>query len=152
MPILRNEVVTTSGEKEQVVVTTLSELLLSDDYFDAKGELIAGMDMIVIAIPDTGNGAFNGSHEIKTGKQAGKMSKATFVVAELGSSFAGEASPYSQSQGDVAGLPLSIKLSVTATPPNRDGKTVNEALNRTVKTPGAVIEAAKANGDSKVIQ
>lgn len=99
-------------------------------------------ESIVIVIPDTGKAKFSGSHEITTGKQAGKMSKATFVVAELGSTFAGVPSPWVQGQGDVADLPLSVKLSVTATPPNRDGKTIDEALNRKTEASGLKVVAA----------
>lgn len=133
MPIKAEVSNTVSGEQETPVITTLSELLESlveRELIDEDGKLADGADMIIIGIPDTGKAAFNGSHEIKSGKSAGKMSKATFVVAELGSSFAGQPIEYRQSQGDVELLPLSVKLSITATPPNRDGKSVDEALNR----------------------
>jgi hypothetical protein len=152
MPIRAEVNHASSGEQEQVRITTLSELLEDDEVFDSDGQLREDADCIVLLIPDTGKAAFNGSHEIKSGKSAGKMSKATFVVAELGSSFAGQPIEYRQTQGDVEGLPLSVKLSITATPPNRDGVTVDEALNRTVeKSPGAVIEAAKSNGSAQVL-
>lgn len=111
-------------------------------------------ESIVIVIPDTGKATFSGSHEYTKTKAKGipgqpgyvpaemKMSKATFVVAELGSTFAGVPSPWVQGQGDVADLPLSVKLSVTATPPNRDGKTIDEALNRQVEAPSLQAVAA----------
>lgn len=117
------EATTTTGAQEALEIMLLSE---AAERF-TEGEL---EDAIVIVIPDTGKAQFNPSHEIKTGKQAGKMSKATFVIGEIGSSFASEYSGYKQSQGDVEGLPVNIRLSVTATPPNREGKTVEEALNR----------------------
>ena len=136
MPIKAEVNGNTSGEQEQPRVTLLSELLawlVENDAVDEDGNLQPGYDAITITIPDTGKAAFNGSHEIKSGKSAGKQSKATFVVAELGSSFAGLPIAYRQGNGDVEGLPLSVKLSITATPPNRDGKTVEEALNRKVE-------------------
>lgn len=120
----------TSDELEAATI-----MLLSDAVKAFSAEQIA--DSIVIVIPDTGKSRFNGSHSYvaTSGKDKGetKMSKATFVVAELGSSYSGVESPLMQDAGDAKRLPLSIKLSVIATPPNRDGKTVDEALNRPTK-------------------
>lgn len=123
MPKAQVTTQTTSGALENATI-----MLLSDAVKAFHGKTLA--DAIIVVIPDTGKAQFNGSHEIKTGKSAGKMSKATFVIAELGSSFAGTPVPYCQSQGDVDGLPLSLKLSVVAQPPNRDATTIDEALNR----------------------
>lgn len=152
MPKAQAPTQATQGTLEDARIMLLSELITqvienenpNVEPFSAKvkAELKARaqiLDMIVVAIPDTGKAQFNGSHEIKSGKSAGKMSKATFVIAELGSSFAGLPVPYCQSQGDVDGLPLSLKLSVVAQPPNRDATTIDEALNRTPK----LVEAVK---------
>jgi len=151
MPIKSLVNQTQSGEMETARVILLSELiaeLVEREAINDDGELSSEHDMIVIGLPDTGKAAFNGSHEIKSGKSAGKMSKATFVVAELGSSFAGQPIDYKQTKGDVALLPLSVKLSITATPPNREGADVDSALNRIVDVPvsGETLEtAATAN-------
>lgn len=126
-----------SGELEQARVMLLSDAV--EQFTNNELE-----DAIVIVIPDTGKGKFNGSHTIATGKQAGKDSKATFVIAELGSSFAGEAIEYRQSNGDVEGLPLSVKLSVIASPPNKAGTTVDQALNRKVE----LVEVPKTGTDN----
>lgn len=103
-------------------------MLLSEASKDYIAKKLS--ESIVLVIPDTGKAKFSGSHLIASGKQAGKMSKATFIIAELGSSFAGISVPYCQGEGDVKDLPLSLKLSITARPPNAAGKTVDEALNR----------------------
>lgn len=129
------------GETEQVGVMLLSEA--SEAYVDGSLE-----DAIVIVIPDTGASRFNPTHETKDQKQ----SKATFIVAELGSGFAGEAIAYRQSKGDVQGLPLSVKLSVIAQPPNRKATTVNEALNRQEpESESELIPDSNSNGDAQVL-
>lgn len=110
------------GETETAQVILLSE---AAELF-TNGELD---DAIVIVIPDTGKARFNPAHTQK--KDASKTTKACFVIAEIGGSFAGEAIEYRQSQGDAEGLPLTVKLSVVAQAPNKAGKTVQEALNRT---------------------
>jgi hypothetical protein len=125
--------VTTQGETEQARTSLLSTLAKA---FNEK-KLADG---IVIYIPDTGKAKFSGSHEyvVKSGKDKGetKMSKATFIVAEVGSSFAGQMVvdendvPITMDNGSCERLPLFVKLSVTAQPPNRAGKTIDEALNR----------------------
>lgn len=127
MPKAQSQTQTTQGTMEAAVVMLLSDAV---KQFHAK----TLTDAIIILVPDTGKAKFSGSHLIASGKSQGKMSKATFVVAELGSSFAGEPMPYTQASGDVDGLPLSIKLSIVAQPPNREGVTIDEALNRAPKT------------------
>lgn len=122
MPIATTSVANT-GNTEDVRIMLLSEA--SKDYIAKKLS-----ESIVLVIPDTGRAKFSGSHLIASGKQAGKDSKATFIVAELGSSFAGISVPYCQGEGDVKGLPLSLKLSITARPPNAAGVSIDEALNR----------------------
>lgn len=122
-----------SGETETPIM-----MFLSDAVKAFHGKTLA--DALVIVIPDTGKAQFNGSHDyiVKSGKDKGetKRSKATFVIAELGSSFSGvsvedaDGRKLSQAKGDVDDLPLSIKLTVIATPPNREGTTIAEALNR----------------------
>jgi hypothetical protein len=132
MPQKATNVVAVTGNTEATRIILLSELLselVENELIDEDGNLAEGADMIVIGIPDTGKARFNGSHVIEKGKQAGKDSKATFIVAES-QGFFGDAVDYRQSQGDVAGLPLNLKFSLTATPPNRAAKTVDEALNR----------------------
>lgn len=123
MPIKAEVTQTQSGELEQAHVCLASEL---DDYM-TENDL---EDAILIIIPDTGKARFQGKRAQK--RDASKTTKATFVVAEIGGSYAGEQIPYRQSSGDVEGLPLSIKLSVTATPPNRDAETVDAALGRSL--------------------
>lgn len=110
------------GATEDAKVLLISEL---EEYCEENGI----EDAVIILIPDTGKAKFNGSHVIASGKSAGKDSKATFIVAES-QGFYGDETGYSQSQGDVEGLPLTVKFTVTATPPNRAGKTIEEALNR----------------------
>lgn len=143
MPKAANTVTTASGEQENVAM-----MLLSDAVKAFHGKTLA--DCIIIAIPDTGKAKFSPSHEyVKTKASEGKdavkaQSKATFVVAELGSSFAGVPLPYCQANGPTADLPLSIKLSVIATPPNRDAVTIDEALNRKVEVvPESELELVK---------
>ena len=141
---------TPTGTMETLNVTLLSILVaqimestgvkLSKDAIEALNL----SDMIVFALPDTGSAKFVGSHEITTGKSAGKDSKATFVVAELGSSFAGAPLEWRQSNGDVKGLPLFAKVSIIAQPPNTAGKTVDEALNRKPTT----LEVGKTGTDN----
>ena len=125
------------GETEGAQVNILSELL--QDLFDSGDLLIEDdkvvlgpdVDQIVIAIPDTGKGRFNPSHDSKPDKDGKtKRTKACFVIAELGGSFAGQGIDFRQSQGDVEGLPLTVKLSVIAQAPNPKGETIDEALNR----------------------
>lgn len=101
---------------------------------------------MIIVIPDTGKAEFNGSHLIKTGKSAGKMSKATFILGELGSSFAGELAPWTQGEGPVKGLDVFVKLSVLARPPNTNGTTIDEALNRPKTDNERLLEAVPSNG------
>jgi hypothetical protein len=139
MPQERSTTTTASGVTEDVKI-----MLLSDAVKQFHAKTLA--NAIIIVIPDTGKAKFSGSHVIASGKQAGKDSKATFIVAELGSSFAGVESPYTQSEGDVAQLPLSVKLSVTATPPNRAAKTIDEALNRKVELSAVPPAATGTNG------
>ncbi len=140
-----------SGSMETLTVMLLSELIievlkdaLSAEEIKEVTDLLGENDPLCIAIPDTGNAKFVGSHEIKTGKSAGKMSKATFLVGEIGSSFAGEGFGYSQGAGDHAGLELIIKASVIAQPPNTAGVTVDEALNRT-PAPIELVKTGTAN-------
>lgn len=132
MPKAQSQTQTTQGAMETAVIMLLSDAV---KQFQAK-QLT---DAIIILVPDTGKAKFSGSHLIASGKSAGKMSKATFVVTELGSSFAGESVPYCQANGDVQDLPLSIKLSIVAQPPNREGTTIAEALNHKP----ALVEAPK---------
>lgn len=121
--------VASQGATEQARIITLSELLaeLIDQDVDIT-ELPNEFDMILVAIPDTGKAKFVPAHAQK--KDASKTTKATFIVAEIGGSFAGEATEYRQSNGDVEGLPLTVKLSVVAQPPNRNAVTIDEALGR----------------------
>lgn len=132
MPKVQATTQATTGAMEQAAIMLLSDAV---KQFHAK----TLTDAIIVLIPDTGKAKFSGSHLIASGKSAGKMSKATFVVAELGSSFAGEPMPYTQASGDVDGLPLSIKLSIVAQPPNREGVTIDEALNRPATPLKAVV-------------
>ncbi len=139
------EVTESVGDYEAAQVTTLAALI---KQFNAK----AIANGIVIFIPDTGKAKFNGSHEytVKSGKDKGtlKMSKATFVVAKS-AGFYGDETKLTQEQGDAKDLPLTVEFEVRATPPNREGATVDAALNRAVA--GAVIEAAKSNGQAEVL-
>ena len=123
MPIQATNTNQPNGELEDVQVSLLSQL--AKLFTDKK---LA--DGIVIYIPDTGKAKFSGSHEITTGKQIGKMSKATFVIGELGSTFAGVDTGWQQSQGEHKGLNVFVKMSAVCAPPNRAGKTIDEALNR----------------------
>lgn len=125
-----------SGELEAARIMLLSE---AAEAF-TNDEL---QDAIIIVIPDTGKARFNPSHESKPDKDGKtKQTKSVFVVAELGGSFAGIPIEYRQSQGDVEGLPLSIKMSLIAQAPNAKGTTVDEALNRKVETLELVENAA----------
>lgn len=125
------------GETEQAEVLLLSE---AAERF-TEGDL---QDAIVIVIPDTGKGRFNPSHDSKPDKDGKtKRTKACFIVAELGGSFAGEGIDFRQSSGDVEGLPLTVKLSVIAQAPNPKGTTVDEALNRKTQ----LVEVPKTGTD-----
>lgn len=130
------------GETEDAQVMLLSEAI--EQFTDGSLE-----DAIVVVIPDTGKGRFNPSHDSKpdsNGKT--KRTKACFVVAELGGSFAGEGIDFRQSQGDVNGLPLTVKLSVIAQAPNPKGTTIDEALNRKtqlVEVPNPVLKTGTDN-------
>lgn len=142
MPRANNATVTATGAMEQAAIMLLSDAVKA---FNAK----TLADAIIVVIPDTGSARFNGSHPMAN--DASKNTKATFIVAELGNSYQGapvlqsDGRNLTQDKGDVANLPLAIKLSVIATPPNSKGVTVDEALNRTrpvaVETP-AVEKAA----------
>lgn len=153
MPIKQENAAFSSGAQEQSRVLLLSELieeLLETEALSEDGTLKPEADMIVIGIPDTGLGEFKGSHPWKN--DASKDTKATFIVTTIGNDRAGFPIPYRQSQGDVNGLPLSVKLTVTARCPNQAGKTVDQALNREKPlVDGAVIEASKSNGSAQLL-
>lgn len=135
----------TVGQREELRIELLSQL---SKAFQAKQV----NDCMVIVIPDTGKAEFNGSHLIKTGKSAGKMSKATLVIGELGSSYAGVLAPWTQGEGDAKGLDVYIKASVIAAPPNKDATCIEDALFVPVKTPLGVPQKDASNGQSTVIQ
>lgn len=123
MPLtLNTSPVNGAGETEDV------RIIVPDADFVEQAMSGAFDDCLLIAITATGKAKFVPSRESKDGK----TTKATFVVAEVGSGWAGERIAPQQTEGDVAGLPMSLKLSLTAAPPNRKATTIDEALNRKV--------------------
>lgn len=108
------------GELEQPQIM-LADADFAESVMNGKFD-----DCLIIAVPITGKAQFKPSKDTKDGK----TSKATFVVAQVGSSYGGEQLGMSSDTGDINGLPLSLSLSLTAAPPNRKATTIDEALGR----------------------
>ena len=123
MALQQGTVNAVNGEQEhaQIIVpdADFAESVMNGKYDDG----------LIVFIPVTGKATFRPSTE----KADGKRTKATFVVATVGSGFVGEQLGMSATDGDIAGLPLSLSLSLPAAPPNRKADTIDAALNR--KTP-----------------